>query len=242
MKRTTPFFAPRAGLRAGLAAVALAAALPAAHAEVIDFEGHANTVLGHNETFRHGAFRLSGLSIADTAAPGDLVGMVIDANDAGLCANLACPPATSGNYFAGLNDGALLLAGGAGQQIRVAGFDASFIGAFAGATYPNLAGLLRVQGFYAAGGSFYEDFLLPGGAKGFSLQHFNASARFASQAFSSVAFFAFHCDVGGNCSGFNSGEGQFALDNVVASVPEPSAALLLLLGLAGIGAYARRRA
>ncbi|WP_317201870.1 NF038120 family PEP-CTERM protein [Janthinobacterium sp.] len=246
MNRTAQFFEQhtrRPLLRATIAAALLAgAAAPAARADVIDFEGLANTTLGHDESFRQGNFIFNGVSVDPLARPGDMVGTVVDGGDAGLCVNLACPGNNTSNYFAGLNDGVLVLSAANGaNQVRVAGFDASFIGSVAGVAYPSLAGFLRVQGFSAGGGSMYEDYLFPGGANGFSFQHFTASAKFASQQFSEVAFFAFSCGNDGNCSAFTDGKGQFALDNVIASVPEPSSYLMMLLGLAGIGAFARRR-
>ncbi len=244
MTRTAQFDTPfrRSTLCAALAATLLTAALPAAHADVLDFEGYANVQLGHNQELAYGNFLLSGYSNDVDAQDGDAAGVVVEGADPGVCVNLACPTNGSGDYYAGLNDSALFMSNAhAGQGLRVSGFDASFIGSVAGATYPALAGFLRVQGFYAGGGSFYEDYLFPGGANGFGFQHFTASAAFAGKEFAQVAFFGFNCGATGACSAFNSNKGQFALDNVIASVPEPSSALMLLLGLGGLAAFARRR-
>ena len=235
----------RPRLKAALGAALLAAACgaPAAQAVVIDFEGLQGTVLGHDEWFVQGGVRFSGLSYSADALPGDAVGMVVDGSDAGVCVNLACPPAQTGNYYAGINDGVLTMSAASGSgTIQVAGFDASFIGSQLGATYPSVAGFLRVQGFGANGSTLYEDFLFPGGSKGFAFQHFNTSAAFGARNFTDVSFFAFNCEASGNCSAFQTNKGQFALDNVIVSVPEPTTYLMLLLGLAGIGALARRRA
>ncbi len=228
-------------LRAALAAAALAAALPAAHADVLDFEGYALTQLGHNQEVRHGDYLLSGYSNAADAWDGDSAGEIVDGSDNGLCTILSCPVNNASTYYMGLNDSVLFLGSAyAGQNVRVGGFDASFVGARDDVGYPALAGFLRVQGFYANGGSAYEDYLFPGGSNGFSFQHFNASSQFASRQFAQVAFFGFSCN-SDSCSAFSSNKGQFALDNVMVAVPEPSSYAMLLLGLAGLGALARRR-
>ena len=229
-------------LRAALAAAELAAALPAAHADVLDFEGYANNPLRHNEEILMGGYLLAGFSNVDEAQSGDAAGEIVDGGDNGLCTILSCPNNNASTYYMGLNDSALLLSNAhAGQGLGVGGFDASFVGARDDVGYPALAGFLRVQGFYADGGSAYEDYLFPGGSNGFSFQHFTASAGFASQQFAQVAFFGFSC-TSDNCSAFSSNKGQFALDNVMVAVPEPSGYAMLLLGLAGLGALARRRA
>ncbi|MET3134892.1 hypothetical protein AAKU55_005195 [Oxalobacteraceae bacterium GrIS 1.11] len=220
------------------------AAMPAAHAGVIDFEGYSNTVVNNLETpFAQAGVLVGGLSIAPGAQAGDLVGLVVDGSDPGACAGLACPTGNSGSYFAGLNDGVLdLSTANAANHVQIKGFDASFIGATAGATYPARAGFLRVQGFYANGTTKYEDFNLLSGTNGFTFQHFNASTSFGAQQFSEVAIFAFSCKSSNDCSAFNSDKGQFAIDNVVVSVPEPTTYMMMLAGLIGIGALSRRRA
>ncbi|MYM68388.1 VPLPA-CTERM sorting domain-containing protein [Pseudoduganella sp. FT55W] len=76
------------------------------------------------------------------------------------------------------------------------------------------------------------------------MAHFETSAAFASQNFTSIAFFAYSCDLDGNCAAFNDNSGQFALDNLqlgVSAVPEPSSGLMLLGGLGAIAAVRRRR-
>ncbi|HAT33815.1 MAG TPA: PEP-CTERM sorting domain-containing protein [Janthinobacterium sp.] len=229
------------GLKTALGA-ALLALMPAAHANVIDFEGYANTVVTHGDSFQQAGFLMTGLVNDISAQAGDLAGVVVDGGDPGLCAGLACPSNNASSYFAALNDGVLLLdPAQAGNKFQIKGFDASFIGSAAGMAYPTVAGLLRVQGFYADGTSMYETYNLAGGANGLSFQHFNASANFGNQSFSEVAFFGFSCAATGTCTAFNSNKGQFALDNIVASVPEPSTYLMLLTGLLCVAAAARRR-
>ena len=218
-----------------------AVAMPAAHAEVIDFENIGNGLLGHFEQFQDAGYLFTGFSIVPGANPGDLVGAVIDGSDPGICSGaLACPVNNPSNYYAALNDGILFMDAASGSDFGIESFDASFIGT--GAPYGSVAGLLRVQGFMAAGGSLFQDYLLAApDSTSFTFQHFTSTGAFAASSFTEVAFFGFTCNTTGNCTAFNSDKGQFALDNISAAVPEPSSALMLMLGLAGIGAISRRR-
>ena len=215
---------------------------PAAMADVIDFNHLDSTFIGHTDYFETGAFRLSGESNVVGANPGDLVGAIFDGSDAFAC-GMACPTNNKTNYYAGLNDGIMFLESAqAGGTVSLQGFDASFIGHAQGISYPAVSGLLRVQGFYASGGSTYETYQLGGPVGGsFQFQHFNTSSDFGSQQFAALAFFGFSCNTAGNCNAFSTNKGQFALDNIVASVPEPSTYAMMLLGLAGVGFAARRR-
>lgn len=228
---------------AGAAILALSAAwAPAAIADVINFNNVDNQFVGHGDAFELGNFVLTGASNAPGAAYGDLVGAVLDGTDPAAC-GMACPTNNTSNYYAALNDGIVYLDPlRAGGSVSLQGFDASFIGYAQGASYPAVAGLLRVQGFYADGSSLYETYQLGGPLGGdFQFQRYSTSASFGSQQFASLAFFGFTCNTAGSCNAFNSNKGQFALDNIVASVPEPSTYAMMLLGLAGIGFVARRR-
>ncbi len=250
MKRTaqltnTPSGAARPALRRLLAGalVGAAFALPAAHASVIDFEGIGNNLIGHNDVFQQGGLAFTGYSLADLATPGELVGAIVDGTDLGVCAGLACPVNNQTNFYSALNDSALFIdPAHAGDSFKIKGFDASFIGAVAGASYPAVAGLLRVQGFYADGSTVFENYSLNGPTGGsFGFQHFNTSGTFGEQAFTQVAIFGFTCNTTGACSAFTTNKGQFAIDNILVAVPEPTTYLMMLLGLASIGAVARRR-
>ncbi|MBG6223077.1 MULTISPECIES: NF038120 family PEP-CTERM protein [unclassified Janthinobacterium] len=227
----------------GAAILALSAACaPAAMADVINFNNLDSQYVGHGSALEIGKFRLTGASNVAGASFGDLVGAVYDGTDPAAC-GMACPTNNTSNYYASLNDGiAYLDPLNQGGRISLQGFDASFIGYAQGVTYPAVAGLLRVQGFYANGSSLYETYQLGGPVGGnFQFQHYNTSANFGSQQFASLAFFGFTCNTAGNCNAFSTNKGQFALDNIVASVPEPSTYAMLLLGLACVGFAARRR-
>lgn len=215
-----------------------------AMAEVIDFNKTDNQFMGHDDYFLSdgGNFWLSAYSNVVGAQPGDLVGGVFDGSDPQGC-GIACPTNNATNYYGVLNDGILQIdAAKVGGTVSILGFDASFLGHAQGVSYPAVAGLLRVQGFYANGTSLYETYQLAGPVGGnFQFQHYDTSSAFGAQQFSSVAFYGFSCNTAGSCGAFSSNKGQFALDNVVAAVPEPSTYAMLLLGLAGIGFAARRR-
>jgi len=224
-----------------LLAIATCAA-PAAMAETIDFDNFDNQYIGHGDWLETGNFMLTGASNASNAQLGALVGAIYDGTDPDSC-GMACPTNNTSNYYAALNDGIVYLDPlHAGQTLSLKSFEASFIGYAQGVSYPAVAGLLRIQGWNAAGTSMYEDYYLSGPTGGsFKFQNFQTSATFGSQQFSSMAFFGFTCSTNGSCNAFSTNKGQFALDNIVASVPEPSTYAMLLLGLAGIGFAARRR-
>ncbi|MES2741044.1 MAG: NF038120 family PEP-CTERM protein [Pseudomonadota bacterium] len=249
MKRTAQSISTPSTARPALhrllagALVAAAFAMPAAQAAVIDFEGIGNDLVGHNDVFQQGGLALTGYSLADNALSGDLVGAVVDGTDLGICAGLACPANNQTSFYSALNDSALFIdPAHAGDSFKIKGFDASFIGAVAGASYPATAGLLRVQGFFADGSTVFENYALNGPTAGsFGFQHFNTSSTFGEQAFSQVAIFGFTCNSTGSCSAFSTNKGQFAIDNILVAVPEPTTYLMMLLGLASIGAVARRR-
>lgn len=228
---------------AGVAVLALSAGVaPAAMADVINFDNFDSQYVGHGDWLETPNFVLSGGSYDPSAQPGELVGAIYDGTDPDAC-GMACPTNNTSNYYAALNDGIVYLDPlRPGQNFSLQGFDASFIGYSQGVSYPAVSGLLRVQGWYANGASVYEDYYLSGPTGGsFKFQHFDTSAAFGSQQFASLAFFGFTCNAGGSCSAFSTNKGQFALDNIVASVPEPSTYAMMLLGLAGVGFAARRR-
>lgn len=218
-----------------------AGAASTAQATTLDFESTYDVLIGHGDSMTQGGVTMTGYASDLNAYLGDAVGAVVDSSDINLCANLACPVNGDGHYYSAINDGYLSLTTSSGAGLRVAGFDASFLGAYSDLAYPAVAGLLRVQGFYADGSSAYETYQLAGpGANGFEFAHYSTSTAFANQSFAEVAIFGYVCNQSGStCSAFTTNRGQFAIDNLLTSVPEPSTYLMMLLGLAGI-AGARR--
>lgn len=221
-----------------------AGAASMAQATTLDFESTYDVLIGHGDSISQGGVDMTGYSNDLSAYLGDAVGAVIDSSDVNVCANLACPVNGDGHYYAGINDGYLSLTTSSSAGLKIAGFDASFLGAYSDLAYPAVAGLLRVQGFRADGTSSYETYRLDGpGANGFEFAHYSTSTAFASQSFAEVAIFGFVCNQSGStCSAFSTNRGQFAIDNILTSVPEPSTYLMLLLGLAGIAGARRLQA
>lgn len=239
--------AGRATVQRHLAALLLGigalGALPV-RAELVNFEDVQAGIVGHNDYFRSGNYWFTGWSAERDATNGDFVGMVVDGRDRDTCVNGACPVNNASHYYAGVNDGVLFMDPlRSSDTFQLKSFDASYIGAYAGATYPSIPALLRVQGFFADGSYLYQDFALGGATGGhFNFQSYSTGA-FGNAYFSEIAFFALACNAGGSCSPFTTNEGQFAIDNILtaAAVPEPSTYLMMAFGLMALCTMSRRR-
>jgi len=252
---TQPTARTRRRLCTGAAAAALALSLssPAFAGDLtLDFDDLEHTFLGAGDSFQHKGLQLTAYSNLDEAQTGDLVGGLFDGRDPALCMALLCPIVNnSPGYYAGLNDGVLVIDSGSAQSLHIKSFDASFIGSFERAgqdhTYPEVAGLLELRGYRADGSFLAEQFRLPGlGYVGsdFHMSHYDTSAAFASQGFTEFAIFGYSCDFSGKCAAFENNAGQFALDNVnmqISAVPEPGSWMMLLGGFGTIAAFRRRR-
>jgi len=258
MKRSSsPTDAPRAAsslrltrsVRATILAGLTMAVLPFAHADVtIDFNGLPPVPLTHADAIVSQGFNIGAYSPDSQAQAGDAVGAIIDGTDAAAsCGFLQCP-ASASSYATFLNDGYLELTSTTpGATFGLKSFDASFLGSNA-YDYPATPGFLRVQGFRADNSTVWEDyqFYAPGN-EGFEFGSYNSSSLFSNAKFTSLYFFAFVCDADGSCSAFETGRGQFAIDNitttspVAAPVPEPSTWLMMGAGLLGVVGAARRR-
>jgi len=233
--------------------IAALAATGGASAAVITFDGLEESpfapfmsmgLLGHNDEFYQSGFWLAPFSNQVGAQTGDLVGAIVDGADlANTCFSVACPTNNATKFFTALNDGAFALGTLSNQSFSLSGFSASFVGA-SGQVFPSTTLILRAQGTKADGtGSLTASFNLPGQTGGaFSFANYATSGTFATTQFSNVIFYGLACNTAGSCSAFSSDKGQFALDNInVTAVPEPSTWLLMGLGLAAVGAIARRR-
>ena len=234
-----------------IAAAALACL--GARADVLDFEAPVDPTFApfapmftHGDEFTQGAYVFDPFSNQAGAMQGvDLVGALVDGSHlADTCWGVACPTGNTTNFYAGLNDGVLALGRTDGQLFKLAGFDVGFVGAMTGSDFPNNTPLvLKVQGTRADNSSFVATVVLGAPVDGgFQFQTASLSAAFQTTAFKEIYFYGLPCDTSGNCTGFNSNLGQFALDNInVSAVPEPGSYLLLGLGLCAVAGYTRGR-
>lgn len=200
-------------------------------------------LFGSGNHFVQSGFYLEPFSNQAGATPDDLVGAIVDGSDlANTCFSVACPTNNATHFYTALNDGVLYLAPDSAPAFTLTSFDASFVGA-AGEIFPNTTLILRIQGTKVGGGTLTGSVNLAGTTDGaFSFESFSTSGAFAAQRFTEAYFYGLACNSAGSCAAFSSDKGQFALDNInVTAVPEPSQWLLMGLGLAALGAFARRR-
>ena len=226
-----------------------------AHADVIDFEQPVTPdnslapfapLLTHGDEFYQGNFYLDPFSNAAHAIPGDFVGALVNGSDLSTCFSVACPTNNSSTFFTSLNDGVLALGRLDNKLFTVNSFDASFLGGANIGPLPAVSGLLRLQGFTAAGVSLTQTYQLAGPSGGaLSFASYATSGIFATTQFQTLYAFGFACDTQNVCSAFSTNRAQFALDNIelntVTAVPEPETWALMLMGLAGVGAISRRQ-
>ncbi|KQV78437.1 hypothetical protein ASD15_21705 [Massilia sp. Root351] len=222
------------------AGAAVLAASSVAQAGVIDFEtGFTSPILTAGGIVETGDFWIETYAYGNTQTD-DLVGVIVDGSDNGLCISGGCPVNNPTNYYAGLNDGYLYFGLNNGNNFRLGSLQASYIGAD-GTTFPSTAGALLIQGFNAAGQAVgvSQTIFLPGPTGGaFNFANYDLSPL-SGYEFNFVRIYGYGCDFSGNCSR-TSGIGNIALDNIT-TIPEPTSMALFGLGLIGLGALSRRR-
>jgi hypothetical protein len=236
---------PRAALSKLLGAALVSAAMIApAQADpfthTITFEG-ASGLAGSTDSIQQAGFNLGFYSILPDS-DGSLVGMFADGTDTASCLGGACPVNNPSTYYGALDDSLVDLMASDGNLFRIKSFDASFIGGSPVlSSYPLTAGLLRIQGFFADGSWVTETYALNGpDSDGFKFGTYNTSAAFGSNLFTEAYIFGFRCGTS-SCSAFTDNRGQFAIDNLTLSVPEPSSTAMLGLGLLAMICCVRRR-
>ena len=236
-----------------LAAVAAAlACMGSAQALVLTFDDAIDTTLapfaplfGHGDAIVTQGFYVAGYSTKGGAGAGDLVAALVDGTDvANTCTGLVCPAGNATKFLVGLNDGLPDISRVGDGEFKVNSFDASFVAASGDAVLSG-ALLLQVEGYSASALLYSQQFSLPGPVNGgYTFASYTLSAANAATSVVEIAFRAYACTTPTTCSR-SLDKAQFALDNfnAVVAVPEPSAWLMLGLGLGlvGVAAQVRRR-
>jgi hypothetical protein len=251
-------------MKSFFAKTALAAAtvlcVGAAQAGVIDFENVDTTGAPYAPLFNNGdavtqgsysVLLLDGTGSTDPGFEGSLIG----GSSGGACdtSSLICPGGNNTTYLAVTNTGEAVIQNSG--PLALTSFDAGFIAPSTGVG-ATAFGLLAVIADRADGSAAIGAYALPGpgtsGATAFSTFLVSdatyglfsvSTGTLDSGDIVDYQFLEFYCSSGslGSCTLDRSNLGQFALDNIAFAVPEPSSWLMMALGLAGIGAAARRR-
>jgi hypothetical protein len=216
-------------------AIAAATACSAASADMITFESVAPDVFNGGQTF------VDGLTTMTVLGEG-FSGATVGAGDMFACDMVTCPKGNPTSYFLGLNDGGLSVQYTAGGPIRLQGLDFGFVLPLPTAV-SGPVGRLQVTGVRMNGtlASISKDFSGQDANGDYLFTHWNISGQFGKTDFKSIMFNACLYDIDGACSSQADNLAQFAIDNIAVAVPEPSTWLLMGLGLAGVGAIARRK-
>ena len=210
------------------AAIGSAGLLPLAQAETITFESVSGVYMP-GESFVQGAFTLTtrlDFGVIDTAT----------------ALGSQSPTGNATQFYFNSNDGALDLARTDGGLFSLSSFSAAFVAldpASLQTTVIVAVGTLANNTQVTASWSFASSLTTH-----YPFSTYSSPASFA--AFGSVKLVQFHaCSLVGSaiCTQPTMNNGQFAIDNIVATpVPEPAALTLMTLGLLGLGLRARRAA
>ncbi|MGQ5524499.1 NF038120 family PEP-CTERM protein [Chitinimonas sp. PSY-7] len=220
-----------------LIAIAASVAIPAASAAAINFESLKPEIFTAGDSFKEDNYKFT---VTGDPAAGGLLG-AIGTSATATCSLIDCPVGNDGQFYLGLNDGGLRIDSSVGMGFTLGKFEASFIAPLT-ARIPSSVAKLVISATDYLGQVHNTSFELPG-------QNTSGDWEFVGFAFDApnmilrnISFSACLTDSSGSCVALGNNQAQFGLDNLnVTTVPEPSSALLIALGLAGLGFAYRRK-
>lgn len=196
---------------------------------VIDFEAPGLTGLYFNgDSFTQSGFKMT----VDFDA-----GIV----DVGAGLGDAAPSGNPTKFYSQLNEGGLIVERSGGGLFSLYSFDAAFVPLNPAAAGTTVIVAVGVYGNNTSTGVAW--LFAPSVTPSHPFANYSNPVDFSAFAnVKLVEFFACAYDGVNVCSGPLQNNGQFAIDNITVSVPEPTTTVMLTLGLLGLALRSRRSA